>query len=55
MPDSSFVQCYRNLIGTMRLTPERSAKQLEEILRHISPQRLPMPEERDRPDRGIST
>ena len=36
MPENSgFVQCYRGLIGTMRLPPEHSAKQLDEILRRV--------------------
>ena len=55
MPDSSLAQCYRNLIGTMRLTPERSEKQLAEILRQISCQQPQKLKDRDLPDRGIST
>ena len=34
--DGAFVQCYRGLIGTMRLSPEHSAEQLTEILDRVS-------------------
>ena len=52
MPENSgFVQCYRGLIGTMRLPPEHSAKQLDEILRRVDRLRRQTPGEGSKTDR----
>lgn len=52
MPENSgFVQCYRGMIGTLRLAPERSARQLEEILRRVGRLREQKPVEGSKTDR----
>lgn len=51
---SGFVQCYRGLIGTMRLAPEPSARQLTEILQRVGRLRQQGPEAGNLSDRRDS-
>ena len=55
MPENnSFVQCYRGLVGTMRLAPEPSAKQLTEILQRVGRLRQQGPDAGSLSDRRTS-